>query len=205
MQLAGCRREDKMLQVEEGIWNHPFFPHGWATACSAPCQACCTAFTAIAPEMSKSPLSPLAQTFPREHKPAHRVTDQRLSCPSIPSAMNILGQMPEDVHTQQVNYSFSSLPTSGRWHPKGEVILQSTLSISLALLTHFERHCRHWKGSELFPSREGSAALTVTAQGHLCQGEISTISYWSGTALCFGLPVSQLKNCGHYKNQKVNQ
>lgn len=25
VQLVGCRKENKMLQVEEGIWNHPFF------------------------------------------------------------------------------------------------------------------------------------------------------------------------------------
>lgn len=113
----------------------------------------------IAPERAKSPLSLPGQTFPWEHKLGQ---SHRPNCPSILSAGDILKQMPEDVHTQQVNHSFSSLPISGSWHPKEEVILQSTLSymIFLAVLTHFERHCGCWEGSEPFPSREGSALLT---------------------------------------------
>lgn len=90
LNAAGWVQEGK--QDASGGRRHlksSFFPHGWASACSPSCQACWTAFTGIAPEMSKSPLSLPAQTFPWEHKPGQ---SDRLSCPSIPPAVGILKQ-----------------------------------------------------------------------------------------------------------------
>lgn len=90
MQLVGCRRENKMLQVQEGIWNHSYFPQRWASACSPSCQERCTAFTVIAPEMSKSPLPLPPLTFPWEHKHATQGDRPKAQLPHVPSAMDIL-------------------------------------------------------------------------------------------------------------------
>lgn len=108
----------------------------WASACFPPWQACCIAFTVIAPGTFKSRLFLPAQILPWDHKCVRGVSDQRLSCSSIPSVMNILEQMLEDVHTEQVDYSSSSLSTCDSWHTKEEVIFRSTLSYVDFSLTH---------------------------------------------------------------------
>lgn len=204
LNAAGWVQEGK--QDASGGRRHlksSFFPHGWASACSPSCQTCWTAFTGIAPEMSKSPLSLPAQTFPWEHKPGQ---SDRLSCPSIPPAVGILKQcLRMWTHSKSIIPSLLSQLLADDT-PKKRLYFNPPCPtwISVAVLTHIERHCGCWKGSELFPSREGSAVLTVTAQGHLYQGGIKCItSYWSGTALCFGLPISQLKDSGGYKSQEL--